>query len=189
MMIKTVVDFLTNEECEQLITLINKSNQRSTVVDTSNSYGNIKVDDFRTSSTSFIENNSILIPEIRERIAKFLGIDSKKIEPLQAQKYDVGEYFKPHLDYLFAGEESFNIKQSGNRVYTFIFYLNDDFEGGTTNFPKLNFEIKPKKGMGLFFEGMKDSKPIQESLHEGKPILSGTKYIITAWIRERNWYP
>jgi hypothetical protein len=30
--------------------------------------------------------------------------------------------------------------------YTFLLYLNDDFKGGETAFPKLNKTITPKKG-------------------------------------------
>lgn len=185
MIIKTINNFLTEEECKEIISLIDSNNERSAVID-DGSYG-IRIDENRTSSTSYFDNTIIIISQIKDKIAKYLNVDSKRIEPLQGQKYGSGQYFKPHYDYLFSSEETQRIKESGNRYWTFLIYLNDDFDGGTTNFPKLNFEIKPKKGMALMFQNMKNDQVIQESLHEGKSVLTGFKYIITAWIREKNF--
>jgi prolyl 4-hydroxylase len=183
--IKTVDNFLTEEECKKIISLIDDKNERSAVID-DGSYG-IRIDENRTSSTSYFDNTIPIISDVRNKIANYLNIDSKKIEPLQGQKYLVGQYFKPHFDFLFSSEEYQKIKEAGNRYWTLLIYLNDDFEGGKTNFPKLEYEISPKKGMALIFQNMRNGELIQESLHEGKDVLSGFKYIITAWIREKNY--
>lgn len=51
---------------------------------------------------------------------------------------------------------------------SFIMYLNDDFSGGETAFR--DKVITPKRGRALFF--------LHELLHEGRPVKSGTKYVM-----------
>ena len=156
MIIKTIVNFLSNEECEQFISLINKNNQKNTVVDDI-TYG-LKIHESRTSSGCFFNNTEPFICDIVERMSKYLNIDSKRIESLQGQKYEVGQFFKPHFDYIFSNIEYHTIKQAGNREWTLLLYLNDNFEGGQTGFPKLNYEVKPRKGMALLFQNMENGE-------------------------------
>ena len=47
---------------------------------------------------------------------------------------------------------------SGNRTKTVMIYLNDDFEGGGTNFPDIKKHIKAKKGSVLIWENMKNGE-------------------------------
>jgi len=183
MLIRTVDNFLTQEQCSEIISLIEQNNEKSVVVDDS-SYGR-KEHESRTSSTCYFSDIDSIICPIRDKISKELNIDSRQIERLQGQKYEIGQFFKPHFDYISSKSELHRIDEFGNRIWTCLIYLNEDFEGGTTNFPKLNLEIKPKKGMCLIFQNMKNGELIQDSLHEGKELLTGCKYIITAWIRER----
>lgn len=70
------------------------------------------------------------------------------------------------------------------RYATILVYLNDDFTGGETIFPKLNIKIKPKIGKVLIFYSL-DSKEntILDSLHGGLPITSGVKWICNKWYR------
>lgn len=51
---------------------------------------------------------------------------------------------------------------------SFIIYLNDDFTSGETAVMKS--VITPKRGVALFF--------LHELLHEGRPVLGGTKYVM-----------
>jgi hypothetical protein len=101
-------------------------------------------------------------------------------ECIKFSKYHVGHHFKPHLDGLFTPTPMVAT------VMTILIYLNDDFEGGKTNFVKMpqggilkflentNYEITesytPKRGSALVFSG--------DVLHEGEIITKGVKYII-----------
>ena len=53
-------------------------------------------------------------------------------------------------------------------------------------FPYLNLEIKPKKGKGILFRTLdKNDNIILESLHGGKPVIKGEKWICNNWIHNK----
>lgn len=72
--------------------------------------------------------------------------------------------FAPHTDGSFHRDK---LEQS---FYSFLVYLNDEFEGGKTIFlTEPEVSIKPEIGMGLLFQ-----HPI---IHEGSVGLKGIKYV------------
>ncbi|MGZ5781611.1 MAG: prolyl hydroxylase family protein, partial [Burkholderiaceae bacterium] len=74
----------------------------------------------------------------------------------------------------------------GQRVATLILYLNDVEEGGETEFPEIGLKIIPKAGNALYFAYMNSSsQPDPLTLHAGRPVLKGEKWIATRWVRER----
>jgi prolyl 4-hydroxylase len=184
MKIQQYSNFLTKEECKILIDIIDKNNIESLV--TGGFKGSIK-NQSRTSRTCMMDPNDSLIKSIHEKIAYKIGLDVHYGETLQGQKYEVGQYFKPHHDY-FTGDNYLSEAQvSGNRIKTFMIYLNDDFEGGGTDFPLLGVTIKAEAGKAVLWNDMEDGKLVEESLHEGCTITKGKKYIITSWWRENRW--
>ena len=67
-----------------------------------------------------------------------------------------------------------------------MLYLNDDFEGGGTDFPNLGKTVKPEKGKAVFWRNMDDNgNGISDVMHEGMDVTKGTKYIVTSWWREK----
>jgi len=78
-------------------------------------------------------------------------------------KYSSGQRFKMHRD------GSYIRNENEKSFYTFLIYLNDDFEGGETEFENL-FTVAPKKGSALVFY-----HPLR---HEGKTLISGLKYVL-----------
>ena len=78
-------------------------------------------------------------------------------------KYSPGQRFKMHRD------GSYIRNEHEKSFYTFLIYLNDDFEGGETEFEGL-FTVAPKKGSALVFH-----HPLR---HEGKTLISGLKYVL-----------
>lgn len=182
-----VEDFLTPEECQELIKLIDENNTPSTVV----SYDKaVETSDFRTSSTSNLDRNNELVIKIHNRIAKYLKLPIAKGESLQGQLYQPGQYFKAHHDYFHDGL-SYNSQclASGNRTNTFMIYLNEGMEGGETDFSLLGVKFKPKTGKAITWLNMENRVTVPQSLHEGCPVISGKKYIITSWWREMDYNP
>lgn len=63
-----------------------------------------------------------------------------------------------------------------DRVLVTQLYLNDNFDGGETEFLYLHKRIKPEKGSVIIYPaGFTHT-------HRGNPPLTGEKYIITGWI-------
>lgn len=184
-MIKYFENFLTEQECESLIKLIDSNHTRSSVVGAGTELTGVS--EVRTSSTSNLDASIDLVNTVHKRISEKLGIQLDKGESLQGQLYTPGQFFKPHTDYFEKESYDKHCLSSGNRTYTFMIYLNDVEEGGETNFPSLNLSIKPKKGMAVGWPDMVEGKPATEYLHEGSPVTTGKKYIITSWWRENTW--
>jgi len=76
------------------------------------------------------------------------------------------------------------MKRGGQRAKSALVYLNDDFTGGETEFPKINIRVSPQKGKLVLWDNtFEDGNPDHDSLHAGLPVISGTKYIAVIWIR------
>lgn len=140
----------------------------------------------RTSNSVFLYPHPFKQPAetlvLRAKVASFLKISAARIEYLQLQRYNVGQEYKAHCDYFYSGKHTEN-----NRVATLIIYLNDQFKGGGTSFPKLGVSTEPKKGSAVYFEYDYDNDTNLLTLHSGDPIIEGCKVIVTAWIRKDIW--
>jgi len=72
----------------------------------------------------------------------------------------------------------------GQRIATVLMYLNDVEEGGGTFFRRINFEIKPRKGMAVvFFPGFMNGELDGDALHAALPPV-GVKWVSQVWIRQ-----
>ena len=178
-------NFLTQEECNERIKMIDANHTRSSVVE--GGTDRTAISDYRTSSTCNLNSNNNVVKNIHSRIAGVLGFDLKKGEALQGQLYEEGQYFKKHNDFFEGAGYDMHCQASGNRTHTFMIYLNDGFKGGGTNFSNLNKVIEPELGKALMWENMKDGELQRQYLHEGVSIQEGKKYIITSWWREKSW--
>lgn len=87
-------------------------------------------------------------------------------ERFRFYRYAPGEYFRWHLD------GSFERDAHERSMVTAIVYLNDDFEGGSTDFDTREgaAQIIPRRGMVLLFD--------HRLLHQGAPVLRGRKYVL-----------
>jgi hypothetical protein len=103
--------------------------------------------------------------------------------------YSPGEEIANHFDFVdpqttpdYAGE----IARNGQRIITFLVYLNDDYEGGETDFPTLGITVKGGAGNGLYFvNALADLAPDLRMLHAGRPTTRGEKWLITQFVRSR----
>lgn len=79
--------------------------------------------------------------------------------------------------FTFWHSEQGSDEQMIGRFAVWMYYLNDDFEGGETAFKFQNIKFKPKKGTLLIWPAG------YTHMHRGEPNLVGTKYILTGWFR------
>ncbi|XP_010467565.1 PREDICTED: prolyl 4-hydroxylase 5 [Camelina sativa] len=190
-------NFLTNEECEHLISLAKPSMVKSTVVDEKT--GGSKDSRVRTSSGTFLRRGHDEVVEVIEkRISDFTFIPVENGEGLQVLHYQVGQKYEPHYDYFL---DEFNTKNGGQRIATVLMYLSDVDDGGETVFPaakgnisavpwwnelskcgKEGLSVLPKKRDALLFWNMRpDASLDPSSLHGGCPVVKGNKWSSTKW--------
>ena len=76
-----------------------------------------------------------------------------ELEPAQVLHYAVGEAFTAHYDGFDAAKPGHQaeIEANGQRVATFLTYLNDDYEGGETEMEALGLMHRGQKGDALFW--------------------------------------
>jgi prolyl 4-hydroxylase len=176
--------FLDADECAGLVARIERERRPSTIADDAGYAA------FRTSETCDLSAADPFIAAIEAKLAAFAGIDPAYGEPLQGQRYAVGQEFKPHTDYFEPSGTDYPryCGRSGNRSWTFMVYLNEPGAGGATRFTKVGKTIQPETGKLLAWNNrLADGRPNPATLHHGMKVRAGVKYVITKWYRERIW--
>ena len=176
--------FASPDLCAALIALIERDRRPSTIADDNgDAY-------FRTSETCDLAADLPPVQAIEAMITRISGIDPAFGEPLQGQRYDVGQEFKAHTDYFAPDGRDFAqfCTVSGQRTWTFMIYLNDVAAGGATRFKLLDKTFQPEAGKLLCWNNrLADGGVNPATLHHGMKVRKGVKYVITKWYREREW--
>jgi prolyl 4-hydroxylase len=175
-------DFLSARECEQLVALIDADRVPSTIFEARDE------DRYRTSETCWMDHSIPLVQSILARIAALLDIDPSHGEQMQGQRYGPGQYYKPHCDFIRVDRPHWRHQREmgGQRTWTAMIYLNEPGGGGETHFPHAALQVAPRAGRLLAWNNLgPDGAPNEQSLHEGRPVTAGSKYIVTQWFRER----
>ena len=128
----------------------------------------------------------MILSIIWARITSVTGIPSGAEAP-NILHYAVGESYEPHFDYIEneSGRAS-DHKQGAQRVVTFLLSLNDDYEGGGTEFPLANWGYKGRKGDAMYFWNV-DARgaPDRLSMYTGTAPTKGEKWVLSQWILGR----
>ena len=143
-----------------------------------------------TIATFGVDSVELVHSLIQARMAAACGISERFMEAPSVLHYAPGEQIQDHFDFVdpkstpdYAGE----IARNGQRVVTFLLYLNDDYDGGETTFPQLGFTHKGRCGEGIYFvNALADNSPDLRMLHAGRPTTRGEKWIITQFVRSRH---
>jgi prolyl 4-hydroxylase len=184
-------DFMSADECDQLVELARVKLKRSAIVDPLS--GQEKVIDERSSYGTFFHlNETEFIARLDRRIAEVMHWPVENGEGIQILHYPVGAEYKAHYDY-FPPEESgsqVHLAKGGQRVSTLVMYLNNVQEGGETAFPAVNLSVTPKKGSAAYFEYCNSQGQVDpQTLHSGVPVVAGEKWIATKWMRQHRYNP
>ncbi|WP_294120778.1 2OG-Fe(II) oxygenase [Sphingomonas sp.] len=172
----------TAEECDWLIERSLPLLQPSLVVDPHS--GQQVPNPVRTSdAVAFpLVIESPAIHALCRRLAAASGTDVKQAEPLQVLRYRPGQEYRPHFDAIGDADNQ--------RMLTFLVYLNDDYEGGETEFLANGLKARGRKGDGLLFRNADAAgKPDLNAQHAGLPVTAGEKYLASRWIREQRFTP
>ena len=176
--------FLSEGQCAGLIERIDAVRRPSTIADSNGDAS------YRTSETGDLDPTDPLVMEVEARIAAFTGLDGRHGEPLQGQRYAVGQEFKAHTDYFEPTGAEFQryCGVAGNRTWTVMVYLNAPEAGGATRFKAIDKIIHPEAGKLVAWNNRRgDHSPNPATIHQGMKVRNGVKYVITKWFRERPW--
>ena len=176
--------FLDADECQALIRLIDAQRRPSTIA---NHNGD---DAFRTSETCDMDHAQAVVAELDRKLATLSSIDPIYGEPLQGQRYEVGQEFKAHTDYFEPDHADYQTycAVAGQRTWTFMIYLNDVEAGGATRFKVIDKIVQPERGKLIAWNNRRpDGSLNAATLHHAMKVRKGLKYVITRWYRERPW--
>lgn len=179
-----VDDFLTHEECDELIRMSHDNLENSLVYSTTEDLHDTSQ---RNSKQAWLtDDQSPVVKKVSDKVAALTGTDVGLQESLQVVQYPAGGFFKPHFDACGGDAEECERMNGalGPRRITVLVYLNDDYQGGGTTFPKLGVTVTPKKGKAaVFYSVDEEGSIIPESEHGGDPVIAGQKWICNKWVR------
>jgi prolyl 4-hydroxylase len=171
----------TPEECDFLLEIADPGFHASMVV---NSQGREVPDPMRSSDGAplhwMIEDPAV--NALNRRLAAVSGAPYDQAEAMLILRYRPGQEYRRHFDALPGLENQ--------RILTALVYLNDDYVGGETAFPRADLKIRGARGDAIVFHNTgPDGRADPMSEHAGLPVTEGVKYLASRWIRERRHLP
>ena len=174
-----ISQFLSPEECEKYIAIAEEVGFADAPITTANgpvmrkdvrSNLRVMIDDPREAALLWKRAKQWAVSPFRGREA--IGLN----ERFRYYRYEPGQSFAPHYDGAYE-------RENGERSeFTFLIYLNDDFEGGaTTFFQPGRFHVVPRTGDLLTFR--------HPQLHEGAILEAGVKYVLRSDVMYSKYVP
>lgn len=105
--------------------------------------------------------NSLIKPLVRQT----WGVDLIEHSGTHIVRYTSGNYYAAHTD------TGLNLNK---RYFTVLCYLNEDFMGGQTSFPRLGYSVAPRSGKAVIFPA--------SYFHRAETVINGEKYIYVSWL-------
>ena len=177
-------NFIDENASNEIINTYSSANKPSYVTDGIT----ITKSKFRSSSSSLIKKENKKILKLRTKICSLFDWSLNDCERFQFITYNEGEEYAPHFDAFDTNQiKSSRGKIKNQRLITNIIYLNENFTGGETLFPKLDVSIKAETGMILSFENcISDTNFLNPfSIHQSNPISEGKKHILISWLLKK----
>jgi prolyl 4-hydroxylase len=186
----TAENFLPKPACAWLIKQARKNLQRAPV-QVGDQGGAFAIHSGRSNS---VAGSNALQPDLvmqltSLRIAAAIGVPLAQQEPTNILHYARGQQYGHHFDFFTEAEEAgfaHELRTVGQRIVTVLVYLNDDYEGGETDFPRLNWRFRGKPGDALIFWNLSANGQRElRSFHAGLPVTKGEKWLLSKWVRQR----
>ncbi len=181
--IRVFENFATPTECDWLIERCREYLKPATVYENSGTQSQRHEGRSNSEAGYQLESSDVMLSLIQDRIARASGVPVENFEIGQLLHYKPGETFMRHSDFLQPGMHE-EIEARGQRVATFLTYLNDDYDGGETEFTDVGFKFKARKGDALMFLNVDQAgAPDPLSMHAGMPTTRGEKWVLSLWLR------
>lgn len=200
----SIEGFLSDDECNAVMNLARAAGLAPSSLQAGRSAEETQDRSTRSSSNTWLGRDMANVTDaIYRKTAQLLQMDASLLqkpvgddyhphehslaESLQVVHYRKGEEYTAHHDFVYP--PAFHRHQP-TRFATVLFYLNDDFEGGQTIFPRAvnaqyhdGITVQPQKGKAvLFYNMLPDGNMDDLSQHASKPVESGEKFLANVWV-------
>ena len=183
-------NFLTNEECAQLIETARPWLKPAKIEGIKPS--GAKISEIRTSLECHLRREETeTVARIEKRIATLIKKPTNFGEGLCITNTHVDDQSLWQTDYFSPEKQDYakHLQRGGQRICSLIMYLNDIDEGGETYFPEIGFKCLPRKGSALYFSYHNKQEQLDRlTLYTGMRLNSGEKWTATKRIREREFF-
>ncbi len=185
--ILAIENFVSPATCDWLIARSRGRGVRAKVYDPQT--GGARVENYRSNTAANFDITQWDLPLVllRTRIAALAGLPTHCLEHPMVLHYETGQEFEPHFDFLDPDGPGLRreIAVKGQRVATFLLYLNDEYEGAHTEFVRLGIHHRGRKGDALMFWNLDAvGAPDRRTKHAGRAPTAGEKWLLSQWIRE-----
>ena len=172
-------DVYTEDQCKELISYIDKLEDNSILInEAEKTDGNIEHFTLNMAHEYDLPAWSWVGANINDNMQKCVNHNLKEFKPLGNNRFLIND-FKIKKIPEGCGFHNWHFEdnniQNANRYFVIQIYLNEEFEGGETEYLYFNKRIKPKRGRLIIF-------PCAFThTHRGNPPIGGTKYIASTW--------
>jgi predicted 2-oxoglutarate/Fe(II)-dependent dioxygenase YbiX len=175
-----VPDFLSPEECKELIALGANHPKKPSGIQENMRRDWKHVSDIVSDQGSELQNRLQKIHhDVGEKIVEMYQLEA--VCPRDVgyfYEYKMGDYYNPHVDSQTVATidgMTVGLKKASSSDVSSVLYLNEDFLGGEIEFLLKAQKIKPKTGTLLTFYGG------WENAHCVHPIQIGKRYCVVNW--------
>jgi hypothetical protein len=186
--IRRVPDIVPDGVCRWLIEKARGRLTRALVYEALAKKTTVHASRTNTAATFNLLDTDLVCVLAQLRMAACVDIPFRHLEPLSVLHYEEGQEITEHFDFVDPNVPNYEeqIATRGQRVVTFLIYLNDDYLGGETEFPRVGVSHKGRRGEGLFFvNALDDGAADLRTLHAGRSPASGAKWIVSQFMRDR----
>ncbi|VDI03897.1 Hypothetical predicted protein [Mytilus galloprovincialis] len=146
-------------------------------------------------SDVILQDEPGIVKRATHRVGLLTGLATKwspvmlNAEPFQIVNYGIGGMYHPHYDSnekrvpdVFNETKYPELRGAGDRIATWLYYLNDVKIGGATVFPEVNTRVPVIQGAAAFWYNLLPTgETDKRTLHAGCPVVIGSK-----WNKKKN---
>ena len=187
-LVRVFPNFVPDSACDWLIEQARPNLRRALIYDPVG--GKDIADHMRTNSAAGFDlmHADLVQAAVQWRMSVAVGVPIGHMEGPTVLHYAVGEQITNHYDFVNPRIPNYQaeIEKRGQRIVTFLVYLNDDYEGGETDFPDLGLRYHGGKGNGIFFtNALPNGQPDLRMVHAGLPPKDNEKWLMSQFVRNR----
>lgn len=182
-------EIITNEEMEIIKRLALPLANLATVQDPLT--GKLVNADYRISDSAWLKSKTDSVDDqklrqFRRRISIITGLTMERAEEIQYSNYGIGGQYEPHFDHSTENDVGDFDEEDGNRIATWLTYLNEPVIGGDTAFLSPGIKAAPVARSAVFWYNLlRDGSSDKRTRHAACPVLIGQKAVSNIWLHER----